>query len=176
LYALDKEWKFFYTNYQSWLDSYESLSKGVKEMGKIISKPEVCIGCHLCEIWCIVAHSKSKDIIKAFLYESQRPVPRIIVEENLPQTFALQCRQCEEPECVFACISGALYKENGKVVHDAEKCVACYSCIMACPYGMIFKNPLDGKVTKCDLCAELGYPTCVRVCPNNALEYVEEVP
>lgn len=85
---------------------------------RVVSKPEVCIGCHLCEIWCSVAHSKSKDIIKAFLYEQPRPQPRILVEEKLPETYALQCRHCQEPKCVAACIAGALYKdEEGIVVH-----------------------------------------------------------
>ena len=78
-------------------------------MGKIVAKPEVCIGCHLCEIWCAVAHSKSKEVIKTFLYENP-PRPRIVVEERLPLSFALQCRHCPEPDCVFACISGALYQ------------------------------------------------------------------
>lgn len=145
-------------------------------MGRIVTKPEVCIGCHLCEVWCAVAHSKSKDIIKAFLYEEPKPSPRIIVEENIPETFALQCRHCDEPECMFACISGAIYKdEEGRVIHDESKCVGCYSCIMACPYGAIRINVVTGKVLKCDLCKDLDYPYCVKMCPNNALEYIEDV-
>ncbi len=144
--------------------------------GRIIAKPEVCMGCHLCEIWCAVAHSKSKDIIKAFFYEQQKPQPRILIEENLPDCFALQCRHCDEPKCVAACISGALYKdEDGIVLHDESKCVACYSCIMACPYGAIRINEINGKILKCDLCKGLDYPYCVMKCPNNALEYVIEV-
>lgn len=142
---------------------------------KIVSKPEVCMGCHLCEIWCIVAHSKSKDIIKAFLYEQPRAQPRIVVEEELPETFALQCRHCDEPKCVSACIAGAMYKdEDGVVLHDESKCVACYSCIMVCPYGAIRINVETKKVLKCDLCKGLDYPYCVKMCPNNALEVVVE--
>ncbi|RLG39158.1 MAG: 4Fe-4S ferredoxin [Candidatus Alkanophagales archaeon] len=143
-------------------------------MWRIVAKPEVCMGCHLCEIWCAVAHSTSKDIIKAFLYEGQKPLPRLLVEESYPESFALQCRHCDEPECMFACISGALYKDRaGRVLHDESKCVACYSCIMACPYGAIRINPFTGKILKCDLCADLDFPLCVEKCPNNALEYVE---
>lgn len=145
-------------------------------MGKILIKPEVCIGCRLCEVWCVVAHSRSKDIIKAFLYESEKYRPRVIVEEKLPVSFALQCRHCDEPDCVFACISGALYKDRrkGKVVHDPAKCVGCYSCVMACPYGSIFIDHEKRKVVKCDLCEGLESPFCVSKCPNEALVYVDD--
>ncbi len=139
-------------------------------------KPEVCIGCHLCEIWCTVAHSKSKNILKAFLYEKPKPLPRIIIEERLPLTFALPCRHCLEPDCVFACISGALSKdlETGRVIYDKLKCVGCYSCVMACPYGCITVEPENQKIVKCDLCAELDFPYCVSHCPNEALVYVSD--
>lgn len=145
-------------------------------MGKILVKPEVCIGCHLCEIWCAVSHSRTKDIIKSFLYENEKPVSRIIVEEEIPLTFALQCRHCNEPDCVFACISGALYKnlKTGKVVHEAAKCVGCYSCVMACPYGCIVIDKGNKKVVKCDLCDGQDSLFCVSKCPNEALIYVND--
>lgn len=135
----------------------------------ILVKPEVCMGCHICEIYCIVAHSRSKDIIKAFMLENPRAKPRIIIEENLPECFALQCRNCEEPMCMFACISGAIYRENGIIKHDEKKCVSCLSCLMACPYGAIRVE--NGKVYKCDFCNLEFY--CVKFCPNNALEVVD---
>lgn len=145
-------------------------------MRKIVAKPEVCMGCHLCEVWCAVAHSKSKNIIKAFLYEKPRPLPRVIVEERPPVTFAWQCRHCQEPDCVSACISGALFKDpaSGRVIHDSSKCVGCYSCVMACPYGSIIINDESREVLKCDLCAGLNYIYCVNHCPNEALVYLEE--
>lgn len=145
-------------------------------MGKILAKPEVCIGCHLCEVWCAVAHSKSRNILKAFLYEKDKPTPRILVEERLPLTFAMQCRHCAEPDCVTACISGALYKdtESGRVMHDREKCVSCYSCVLTCPYGNIVINDNNREVVKCDLCAGLDEMYCISHCPNEALVFVSE--
>lgn len=142
-------------------------------MGRIKAKPEVCMGCHLCEIWCAVAHSTSKHIIKAFLYEGDKPLPRLVVEEKLPLTFALQCRHCDEPDCVTACISGALCKDpkSGQVVHDPNQCVGCYSCVLACPYGSIFINPGKREIIKCDLCNGLDTLYCVSHCPNGALVY-----
>lgn len=146
-------------------------------MKRIYANEEVCFGCKLCEIWCAVEHSKSKDIIKAFKHELKKPVPRVTVEINKPISFALQCRHCKEPDCVYACISGAMYiDENGTVQHDKEKCVGCFSCIMVCPYGAIARDEHDNRiVSKCDLCPDRDVPACVAHCPNGALVYVEEV-
>jgi carbon-monoxide dehydrogenase iron sulfur subunit len=138
-------------------------------------KEEVCIGCHLCEIYCVVQHSKSKNIIKAFKFEKPKPIPRIIVEEKKPVSFAVQCRHCEEAPCVEACLTGAMHKEDGRVVCDTEKCVGCWTCIMVCPYGVIRRGIVNGKklVLKCDLCQDLEIPACVAHCPNEALILVE---
>jgi Fe-S-cluster-containing hydrogenase component 2 len=35
-------------------------------MKRILIKEEYCMGCRLCEIHCLVQHSKSKDIIKVY--------------------------------------------------------------------------------------------------------------
>jgi len=63
---------------------------------KIISKQQYCMGCGLCEVYCTVSHSKSKDIIKAYNRENPRPVSRINLEVQKPVSFALQCRHCED--------------------------------------------------------------------------------
>jgi carbon-monoxide dehydrogenase iron sulfur subunit len=146
-------------------------------MKRIYANEEVCIGCKLCEIWCTVEHSRSKDIIKAFKHELQKSGPRVIVEISKPISFALQCRHCKEPDCVYACISGAMYiDENGTVQHDKEKCVGCFSCIMVCPYGAIARDEYDNRiVSKCDLCPDIDIPACVAHCPNEALVYIEEI-
>lgn len=144
---------------------------------KIKVREEVCIGCRLCEIYCIVQHSKSKDIIKAFKEEQPRPLSRVLVEEQRPVSFALQCRHCDDAPCVAACITGAMTKdeETGAVMHDSDKCVGCWMCIMVCPYGAVQRD-LSGKkvVSKCDLCLELAVPACVKNCPNEALVLQDE--
>lgn len=144
---------------------------------KIVANEKVCIGCKLCEVHCIVAHSKSKDIVRAFNEETPRALSRILVEESRPLTFALQCRHCEEPVCVYACITGAMTKdpETGAVNHDKEKCVGCWMCVMVCPYGGIQRDERTKKAaSKCDLCLELDEPACVAACPNEALIIIEE--
>ena len=145
-------------------------------MKRIIAKEEVCMGCGLCEVYCTVQHSKSKDIIKAYNRENPRPISRVRLEANRPVSFAIQCRHCEDAPCVTACLSGAMRKDEttGLVTHDKEKCMGCWTCVMVCPYGAI-KMDVSGKVVaKCDLCSGLDVPACVANCPNGAL-VVQEV-
>ena len=145
-------------------------------MKRIFIKEEVCMGCRLCEIYCLVEHSKSKNIFKAFKEENPKALPRILVEERGALSFSLQCRHCEEPYCIEACMSGALYQDEktGAVLHNKEQCVGCWMCLMVCPYGAIQRD-LNGKkvASKCDLCVGKEMPVCVMKCPNEALEYKE---
>jgi carbon-monoxide dehydrogenase iron sulfur subunit len=144
-------------------------------MKRVVSNEDVCIGCRLCEVWCKVQHSKSKDIIKAFKKET--PMARVHVEERGAQSFAVQCRHCEEPDCVYSCITGAMSidEETGQVMHDPEKCVGCWTCIMVCHRGAILRDERLRRIaSKCDLCPGLDIPACVAHCPNEALCLVEE--
>lgn len=140
-------------------------------MKKIIAKPENCIGCGLCEVYCTVQHSKSKDIIKAYNSERPKPISRVKLEVNKPLSFAIQCRHCENAPCATACLSGAMQKDNktGLVTHNKEKCIGCWTCVMVCPYGAIKMDKQNKVVAKCDFCIEQKEPACVANCPNQAL-------
>lgn len=145
-------------------------------MKKIFIKEEYCMGCRLCEIHCIVQHSKTKNIIKAYKSESPKTTARVIVEENGHLSFALQCRHCDDAPCLEACLTGAMHrdKKTGAVICDEDKCVGCWMCIMSCPFGAIARNN-DGKkvASKCDLCYGEEEPVCVKNCPNRAIVYKE---
>ena len=142
-------------------------------MMKILIRPEVCIGCGLCRVYCQVEHSQAKDLIKAFKREVPRPVPRIRVETREEISFAVQCRHCTEPWCVYSCPTGAMLKDhaNGMVTLDVEKCIGCWMCVLACPYGALTRNNGNGTIAKCDLCPGLAVPACVAGCPNEALVF-----
>ena len=144
-------------------------------MKKVYIKEEVCIGCGLCEVHCRLQHSKTKDILKAFKNGS-RPISLARVERNQPISFSVQCRHCEEPSCVYACITGALTRDphSGIVTVDAEKCIGCWTCILACPFGIIKQDKSRKRIAKCDLCLGQGVPACVANCPNEALVYAEQ--
>ena len=148
----------------------------LNEMKRVYAKEEYCVGCRLCEVHCSSAHSKYKgDVIKAYKLDKERPLPGIVFEEKRPVSFALQCRHCDASPCTKACITGAMHKdpETGVVTNDISKCVGCWSCIMACPFGVISRVQKENKVaSKCDLCTGIGdIPACVKNCPNGALVF-----
>jgi len=96
---------------------------------------------------------------------------------------SISCNHCAEPKCVVNCPTGAMFKrpEDGIVIHRAERCIGCRMCIWSCPYQAPQYNKKEGKVGKCDLCADLlaknEEPACVSACLMRALKYgdVEEL-
>jgi len=143
-------------------------------MRRVYPKKEVCIGCHICELACLTAHSESKDLVIAYTQERASGLsPCKVVYEKGPVCISLSCRHCADAQCVAACISGAMYKDEktGKTLYDESKCVGCLSCLMACPFGAIRRHPSGKKVIKCDLCEGREIPACVAACPNGALLY-----
>ncbi len=145
-------------------------------MKRIYAIEEACIGCHLCEVGCITEHSVTKDPVKAFMHETERPIARCTVEEldGGVVSISTTCRHCDAPDCLQACISGAIQKQaDGRVLIDTAKCVGCWSCVMACPFGAVQRNLKKKKANKCDLCPDRDLPACVSACPNRALVYRE---
>lgn len=146
-------------------------------MKRIYPDKEYCIGCGLCEIACLKAKSESGDIHTAYLEERRKGlVPRLRVRSNDLFSAALSCRHCSEPECISACISGALFQDikSGLSVYDSQKCVSCYACVAACSYGAVFPSPTGSGVVKCNFCVERPEgPACVEACPNMALIFEE---
>jgi len=142
---------------------------------RVLIKQEVCIGCGLCKVYCTVEHSKNKDPIKAYLKEQPKPVSRIRVETSKPNSISIRCQQCKDTPCVISCLAGAMThdKKSELVVHNAEKCIGCWTCIMICPYGAIKPDSTGKTIAKCDLCLNMEVPACVANCPNEALSYEE---
>ena len=95
---------------------------------RIVINEEYCMGCRVCEVYCITQHSASKNILKAYTGEYPRPASAIVFEQKDHISFALQCRNCEEPPCVEACLTGAMYldDEKGYVLHNRDTCVGCW--------------------------------------------------
>lgn len=123
---------------------------------------------------CTVEHSASKEIFKA-IHEKPLPVGRMRMEGGPDGQFPVQCRHCEESPCVYACMAGALMRdeETGIVLHKQDKCVACWMCVMVCPFGAILPGYPQKTALKCDLCPERDVPACVEACPTKALQFVD---
>ncbi len=88
-----------------------------------------------------------------------------------------QCQQCENPQCVHVCPTGASYRDSktGVVLIDKSKCIGCQYCMMACPYGVRTYNETSHVVEKCTLCPQLTandeLPACVHNCCTGARFY-----
>lgn len=82
------------------------------------------------------------------------------------------CRQCgSDATCIIACPKGAIVEDNGVVKIIDEKCNGCGECASACPNGAIL---MQGKATKCDLCAGFSKPQCL--CDKIKLESFQKMP
>ena len=142
------------------------------EPKEIFIKSDRCLGCLSCTMACAVEHSQGKNLFEAIV-ESPGPKSRIYVEYVAPNhKIPLVCRHCEDAPCMYACISGAISRdENGVVMTDTDKCIGCWTCVMVCPYGVIGRHTEEHKVFRCDRCPDLDIPACVAACPTGALIY-----
>ena len=85
------------------------------------------------------------------------------------------CMHCQDPTCASVCPVGAFKKTAaGPVVYDADRCIGCRYCMMACPFSVPkyeWKLALP-KVKKCTMCAPRQakgqVPACVEACPVQA--------
>jgi tetrathionate reductase subunit B len=129
-----------------------------------------CIGCQACSVACKTENEVPLGETRAWVeYIEKGDFPNVR-RSFLPRL----CNQCEKPQCVAVCPTGATYKrkEDGIVVIDADICIGCKYCLQACPYGMRFSNPETGTADKCDFClhrVEKGLvPACVNTCQGRA--------
>jgi len=131
----------------------------------LMLNPLKCTGCRACEDACSFAHEN------AFNSSDSRIKVTTFLEELsfVPSV----CLQCEEPYCAEVCPTEALVKdpETGLVNFNADKCMGCKQCIVACPWGAIKMNHLTKEIIKCDNCG--GDPACIKVCPSEAITYEE---
>lgn len=145
------------------------ITKSEKEGIKIFCDIKKCIACKACEIACAIEHSKNKSLFEA-VKEMPKPKKRRQVADSYGKTLSIGCQHCEDAPCIAACMSGALYKDkSGATMHDKDKCVGCWMCIMVCPFGAIGRRIEEKVAIKCDLCPDREDFACVVTCPTKAL-------
>ena len=144
-------------------------------MKRVYVNEDVCIGCHLCEVYCQLKHARSNDLIKAFKKETPKPLARLRVEENGILSLSARCQHCDDAPCLQACLTGALTRDPASrlVTVDSERCIGCGTCMLVCPLGALILDTTNKKTVKCDLCQDEEVPVCVANCPNEALLYME---
>ncbi len=134
-----------------------------------------CTGCKTCELYCATERGSDGKTLLQAVQESPLPRARVRVEGANSLPIALQCRHCLNAPCLDACLTGALSREpkSNMVIVQEDRCIACWTCILFCPYGVIYPWPERGIALKCDRCVFMDHPVCVEVCPAKALELVE---
>jgi Fe-S-cluster-containing dehydrogenase component len=94
--------------------------------------------------------------------------------------FNFTCRRCEDAPCISVCPVDALEKDtNGVVRRAVNLCVACKSCVMACPFGTMMNNFFEVRKSVCDYCGMNGHPVkllCIETCPEKAITLLETGP
>ena len=129
--------------------------------------PNKCTGCRNCELACSFEHGGTfrpgATRVHTFTWEREGfAVP-------------LMCQQCDDAACVNVCPTGAMHHGpagSNLVELNPDLCIGCKLCVIACPFGSARYDSVTKSIAKCDTCA--GAPQCVAMCPNAALEFVED--
>lgn len=142
-----------------------------------------CIGCKACMSACREANGLEADARDGKWYDptSLSAYAKNVIsfykgEKGETSFMKMQCMHCVDPACASVCMLGALRKgEKGIVEYDADACVGCRYCQVACPFNVpAFEwSKATPKVVKCELCrhrlAQGKIPACAEVCPRKAV-------
>lgn len=128
---------------------------------------EKCVGCRTCEVACSLRNAGESNPTR-----SRIRIVRYERAGKFHNYVPMVCQQCSDPLCMEACPVNSISrnKETGAMIVDAETCVGCKVCSMACPIGGVSIDPTTNVAFKCDLCG--GDPECVKYCEPEAIKFV----
>src|SRR6185312_12778071 len=130
--------------------------------------PSRCIGCQSCLQACEECETHRGTSMINFDFIERRESIR---------SAAYVCWHCDDPTCAEVCPADAIKKGEDGVVHSSLKprCIACWNCVLACPFGIPKKVPEYEQMMKCDMCYDRTSagkrPMCATVCPSGALYF-----
>ncbi|MFZ5601086.1 MAG: DmsC/YnfH family molybdoenzyme membrane anchor subunit [Pseudomonadota bacterium] len=139
-----------------------------------------CIGCHACEAACSEKNGNPAHIS----FRSVGYVEGGTFPDYKRMNISMACNHCDDPVCLKGCPTRAYTKhaEYGAVLQDPDTCFGCGYCTWVCPYNAPQLDPIQGQVSKCNMCVdrlEEGLkPACVSACLGNALNFgvIENTP
>jgi formate dehydrogenase iron-sulfur subunit len=159
----------------------------------------LCIGCKACEVACKEWNGLSEDGLNwtGFSYDNTLAVGHstwrhVKFVEHAPEpgfggnaaelaswTFSSDvCKHCENAGCLEACPTGAIVRtEFGGVYVQPDICNGCAYCVVSCPFGVVQRNPDDGRAFKCTFCYDRQkaglIPACAKACPTESIQFGE---
>ena len=131
-----------------------------------------CIGCFTCVTACKVENNLDAGYSwMRVLTRSNGHYPHLAIYWE-PVT----CMQCQQPPCMNACPTQAIYKrDDGVVLIEKSRCDGCRNCQDACPYEVIEFNAKKEVVDKCTLCFHRidrdMLPFCAKECVWGAIHF-----
>lgn len=116
-----------------------------KKFGMIIDLHK-CVGCGACDLACKSENNTPDGILWSNHINQTSGVFPNVTYTYMPTL----CNHCEDAPCVRSCPTAAMHKDenNGMTLHDADKCIGCKSCILACPYEVISYNARQPHMDK----------------------------
>jgi len=153
------------------------------EFNGLLYDSTICIGCRGCERACAEANNlpappdKVEPGIIRKTTETQRNVINTYQTSKGEAYIRKQCMHCNEPACVAACLTKAMYKtKEGPVIWRGDKCMGCRYCMVSCPFDIpkFEYHSANPKIQKCDMCYDRivkgEIPACAAAC-GDALIY-----
>ena len=158
----------------------------------------LCIGCKACEVACKEWNGIGQDGIEwtGYSYDNTGAVGHstwrhVKFVERLAEpgtggneqeydaswTFSSDvCKHCENAGCLEACPTGSIVRtEFGGVFVQPDICNGCSYCVVSCPFGVVQRNPKDGRAFKCTFCYDrqkVGLkPACAKACPTESIKF-----
>ena len=163
-----------------------SVHEGAVSTPGVLVDTTLCVGCRGCEAACSEANVLPPPPVDDAVMDARREtsqhvftvVNRTQKEDGTARFAKKQCMHCIAPGCASACPVRAMDKlPTGPVVYNADKCMGCRYCMIACPFD-VPKYEYESwkpRVRKCTFCAERQAkglkPACTEVCPSGALTF-----
>lgn len=108
-----------------------------KKQYSMVIDLHACVGCSACDIAC----KRENNVPDSFAWSNHMIETKGVFPNVQYRYIPTLCNHCTNAPCVANCPTTAMYKtDDGLTMHDAEKCIGCGACILACPYGAIFAN------------------------------------